>query len=93
MIEETDMTTMTQIGPSYTRNEQMTALRQIIHDLHYVPQRKLARVIWHTANGRIVIAGRELYLSDSFIRNAKMLVRVPLATVYNRIRRITGKIK
>jgi len=89
----TTMTTMTQIEHSYTRDEQMTALRQIIHDLHYVPQRKLARTIWLVANGRLTVAERELYISDLFIRNAEMLVHVPLATVYNRIRRITGKIK
>lgn len=91
------MTTMTQdvSNRTFTREEQMTALTQIIHDNVFVAQRTLARIVWNIANGRLVYARLDYdgFIDDVFARNALMLVRVPLATVYNRIRRITGKIK
>ena len=91
------METMTQqnveYGRSYTRDEQITALTQIIHDKPYIPQRALARAVWNAANGRLSAAWLDLSANDAFVRNAVILVCVPLATVYNRIRRITGKIK
>lgn len=83
------MTTMTQVDPSYTRDEQITALTHIIGNNSYIPQRRLARLVWQSANGMIT----ELTMNDSFHRDASALTHVPLATVYNRIRRITGKIK
>lgn len=96
-------TTMTQhdhvADISFTRDEQITALTQLIHDNPLVPQRRLARAIWNKANGRYVVeindtlSETDTFTGVSFRRNALMLVRVPLATVYNRIRRITGKIK
>lgn len=100
MIEETTMNaTMVQIEPTYTRDEQNTALVQIIADNGTVPQRRLARAVWNKANNRYALEPADLlslqesFTSDSFRRNSHMLVRVPLATIYNRIRRITGRIK
>lgn len=93
------MTVITQSDPIYTRDEQITALTQLVHDNEFVAQRRLARAIWNKANARTAIEDGDLaseqvrFTSHSFRHNALMLVHVPLATIYNRIRRITGKIK
>lgn len=78
----------------YTRNEQMSSLRRIIHNYKEQPQRTLARLVWIEANGVEPTDGdQSFYISPSFARDAAALKGVPLATVYNRIRRILGLIK
>ena len=74
----------------YTRNEQMDSLRRIVDNNRQEGQRPLARLVWKHANG---IRPLNEYMDDSFLRDAAALRGVPWATVYNRIRRITGKIK
>lgn len=77
----------------YTPDEQMQSLRWLIDNNPNIGQRPLARIVWNAANGREEIALGELYVDDSFMRDAAALKGVPLATVYNRIRRILGLIK
>lgn len=82
----------------YTRDEQMESLRCIVRNSgwnteRWIGQRPFARVVWNAANGREEVALAELYVDDSFLRDAAALKGVSLATVYNRIRRILGLIK
>lgn len=77
---------------TYTRNEQMDSLRRITENHRYgnhIGQRPLARLVWQSAN----IMPTDQVMDDSFHRDAAALKGVPLAAVYNRIRRILGLIK
>lgn len=74
----------------YTRDEQMDSLRRITENAgDWIGQRPLARLVWQSANGMIT----DQVMDDSFNRDAAALKGVPLAAVYNRIRRILGLIK
>lgn len=74
----------------YTRNEQNESLKAIVEMAHYLGERPLARLVWQYANTNPLT---DRYMNDSFQRDAASLHGVPLATIYNRIRRLRGKIK
>jgi len=84
---------------TYTHNEQMDSLRRIVENdfATSTPQRALARIVWLSANDFPANDDsdkiRMNHKDDSFHRDAAALKGVPLATVYNRIRRILGLIK
>lgn len=74
----------------YTRDEQKESLKSISESAAFLGERPLARLVWQYANGVVLT---DHYMDWAFQRNSAALRGVPLATIYNRIRRIRGKIK